>query len=27
VPHRLENIGRGEAVAFLVVIYSPTVAR
>ena len=27
VPHRLENIGRGEAVAFLVVIYPPTVPR
>ena len=24
VPHRLENIGRGEAVAFLVVIYPPS---
>ncbi len=27
VPHRLENIGRGEAVAFLVVIYPPSVPR
>ena len=27
VPHRLENIGRGEALAFLVVIYPPLVSR
>jgi len=27
VPHRLENIGRGEVVAFLVVIYPPSAPR